>query len=270
MTKKPDTYLITSTLIKFKAYGVTYQLKPEDAGFEEVKIQLLAGKTRAAVTAFNNCKKKEVKAGFVAVVDHLYYKGQKLPEVFAEVYHHCLANKAKTAVVSNFFDRVAANPSSKVSVDAFARFLQKRKMPITAHGTFLAYKKVNGDFKDIYTGKFDNSAGVINRIGRDQVNDDQRAECSYGLHVCSYEYVSSYGVGADNFIMVVEVDPADVIAVPPDYNHTKMRVCAHRSLCTVAEFREFLLTKEQDILGGLPYLLEETYNAIKAKFPHKG
>lgn len=267
--KKTDAqYLITSGLIKFKAYGVTYQVKPEDSSFEEVKKQLQAGKTRAAVSAYRGGVKKEVKSGFVTQVDHLYYKGQKLPPIFAEIYHTVLANKAKTEVLSKFFDNIAANPSTKVSMEAFSRFLTKCRMPITAHGTFLAYKKVNGNYHDIYTGKMNNSPGHKVSVGRQQVDDNQHATCSHGLHACTYEYLGSYGTKTDDFIVVVEINPADVVAVPPDYNHTKMRVCAHRSLCTVTEFREILLTKQQDVLGSLPYLLEETYLKLKEKHPH--
>ena len=56
---------------------------------------------------------------------------------------------------------------------------------------------------------------------RPSVDDDPAKTCSAGLHVCSLSYLSTFG--GDRTILV-EVCPADVVAVPIDYQNSKVRV----------------------------------------------
>jgi hypothetical protein len=57
---------------------------------------------------------------------------------------------------------------------------------------------------------------------RSKVDDDPESTCSTGLHVCSFEYLRSFG---GQRTMLCQVDPADVVSVPIDYQNTKVRVC---------------------------------------------
>jgi hypothetical protein len=131
----------------------------------------------------------------------------------------------------NFIERVMRNPSFRAVQDLY-QFLEAGNMPITDDGHFLAYKKVryaeNGiDLVDIYTGTINNNVGALVEMPRNQVNEDPNVTCSYGLHVCSYDYLKHYGAGPGSAVVTVLVDPADVVAVPTDYNNAKMRVCRY-------------------------------------------
>jgi hypothetical protein len=70
----------------------------------------------------------------------------------------------------------------------------------------------------------DNSVGNIVEVPRSQVDDNPNNTCSHGLHVATMSYASTFGSGDDK-ILDVEVSPSDVVAVPTDYDGTKMRVC---------------------------------------------
>lgn len=242
-------YLITSTLISFVAYGVTYKVQKNHAAFNEIKQLLEVGQTRKAVGAYNKGLKKEAVAGFVIKNNDFYYKGTKLPEIFAEIYRESVSNGAKLGVVNKFFDNMISNPS-QMSVEDFARFLNNRKMPITDRGTFLAYKRVSANFKDTYTHTFDNTPGKMVSIERDRVDSNSSQECSYGLHVCAHNYLSNY---VDDNTIVVEIDPKNVIAVPHGYNGSKLRCCEYKSLMTMTDFKKILMSRAQDVLGSIPY-----------------
>jgi hypothetical protein len=67
---------------------------------------------------------------------------------------------------------------------------------------------------------------------RNQVNEDPNQTCSYGLHVANFDYASGFGSG---HMLEVEVHPADVVAIPVDYNQAKMRVCKYKVIGVVEQ-----------------------------------
>lgn len=128
--------------------------------------------------------------------------------------------------VCRFLDKLMGNPSHR-AVTKLYDFLEHANLPLTEDGDFIAYKKVRPDYKDIHSGAFDNSVGARPSMPRNAVNEDPEQTCSNGLHVCSQEYLPHFGSTADDRVMIVQVNPADVVAIPKDYNDTKMRVCAY-------------------------------------------
>jgi len=142
----------------------------------------------------------------------------------------------------NFLENVMENPSKR-AVDEMYSFMEKHNMGITTDGYILGYKRVKDNFKDIYSGKFDNSPGQIVEIRRNMVDDDASRTCSHGLHFCSMHYLPSYGVGPGNTIVIVKVHPKDIVSVPIDYNHAKVRTCRYEVLS------EYTGTDKEDFLG---------------------
>jgi hypothetical protein len=148
-----------------------------------------------------------------------------------------------------FLEDLVRNPSP-MSVEAFARWIDKKRHPVTDRGTFLAYKRVTSAYRDCHTGNFDNSPGQVVEMPRERVDSNQRNTCSTGFHVCSHDYLGNFAGARD---LVVEIAPSDVVAVPPDYEFTKMRVCKYRVICDLEDFKRLVLEKPQDVLGGLPF-----------------
>ena len=125
-----------------------------------------------------------------------------------------------------FLDKLMLNPSRR-SVEELYRFLEHKNMPLTPNGNFLAYKGVTSDFKDHYSGKFDNSVGQTLSMRRNQVCDDADIGCSYGFHAGSYEYAKGYSSGGGHLLRV-EIDPSDVVSVPKDCDCQKLRTAKYK------------------------------------------
>lgn len=121
-----------------------------------------------------------------------------------------------------FLDNIQLNPLKDIRAELY-EFLMSGKTPITFDGCFLAYKKVNSNFKDIYTGTMDNSPGKVVRMDPEKVNRNRHETCSNGLHFASRGYLSHYGGSGGTRVVVVKVNPKDVYAIPTDYQYQKGR-----------------------------------------------
>ena len=132
-----------------------------------------------------------------------------------------------------FMENLMANPSKR-SVDQVYGFLEKNNLPITEDGHFLAFKKVQaGTYKDIHSGTIDNSIGQVVEMDRNLVDDNPDSHCSTGLHFCSISYLSSFG-GSYDPIMILKINPADVVSIPTDYNGAKGRCMKYEVIAEVA------------------------------------
>lgn len=133
-----------------------------------------------------------------------------------------------------FLDNLMNNPSKR-AVDELYNFLVYVKLPITEDGCFIGYKKVNDDYKDCYTNSFDNSPGKVHEIPRNTVDDDKTRTCSYGFHVGSLDYAQNQYNAGSGKVMLVKVNPKDVVSVPVDYNGQKLRTCKYEVLSDCVE-----------------------------------
>lgn len=124
-----------------------------------------------------------------------------------------------------FIDNLMQNPS-KASVDQLYWFLNQHGLPITEDGCFLAYKAINKDYTDKYTGKISNKVGTVVSMSRNMVMDDPEQACSYGLHCGSLTYARNYG-GYDCVMVIVKVNPRDAVSVPKNECTEKLRVCEY-------------------------------------------
>ena len=125
-----------------------------------------------------------------------------------------------------FLDKLMENPSSRATNELYA-FLEHKNMPLTPDGNFLAYKGVNHDFTDKWSGKFDNSVGQTLSMVRNTVCDDANIGCSSGFHAGSYDYAKGYASGG-GILLIVEINPADVVSVPHDCECQKLRTSKYK------------------------------------------
>lgn len=126
-----------------------------------------------------------------------------------------------------FLENLMQNPSFR-AVNELYDFLESSNLPITEDGHFLAYKRVTGDFKDIHSGRFDNSPGTFVEMPRNMVNEDKNQTCSAGLHFCAREYLPEFGSYSEtNAVVMLKINPADVVSIPSDYNNAKGRCCKY-------------------------------------------
>ncbi len=138
----------------------------------------------------------------------------------------------------NFLNNLMENPSMQSQKELYD-FLEHEHLPITEDGHFLAYKAVRSDFKDKYRGVFDNSVGQVCKMTRAKVDDNRARGCSDGLHAGALNYVAGYGsLESGDKIVIVKINPSDVVSVPSDCNCEKLRTCRYE---VVGEYQGELL-----------------------------
>lgn len=155
--------------------------------------------------------------------DRLTYQGQPVHGALVDRIFNMMESGMPILAMVRFLENLMKNPSRR-SIDQLYGFLEKNRLPITEDGYFLAYKKVRKDFRDIHSGSIDNSVGQVISMPRENVNDDPDSTCAAGLHFCSESYLGSFGAATDP-IMVMKINPADVVSIPSDYNGAKGRCC---------------------------------------------
>ena len=155
------------------------------------------------------------------------YQGEEVHGSISKRIIEFMKNGLPFEPLVKFLENVMKNPSMQSQRELYD-FLQHENLPITEDGHFLAYKAVRSDFKDKYRGVFDNSVGNVCEMQRAKVDDDRARGCSDGLHAGALSYVASYGsVAAGDNIVIVKINPADVVSVPTDCNCQKLRTCRY-------------------------------------------
>jgi hypothetical protein len=148
-----------------------------------------------------------------------------------------------------FLANVLENHSNR-AVQELYTFLENKNLPITEDGCFLAYKAVTHDYKDKWTKQIDNSIGETVGMQRRKVNDDCGIGCADGLHCGAIEYVEGYsncrGDEHDDKIVIVKVNPKDVVSVPTDSQCQKVRTCEYQVIADYEGPLNNLVHKSED------------------------
>jgi len=166
----------------------------------------------------------EYGAGRVAVQgEKLFWDGKEMHNALTVRMLQMLRDEFPIAPLVQFMENLMENPSYR-AVNELYGFLENNTLPITPDGHFLAYKRVRDDYLDVHSGTFDNSVGKVVEMTRNEVNDDKNQTCSAGLHFCSQDYLNHFG---GSRIMILKINPRDVVSIPTDYNNSKGRCCRY-------------------------------------------
>lgn len=149
---------------------------------------------------------------------------------------HLFKNGMNVAPLCRFLENVDENPSES-SRDELYLFLESNDLPITDDGHFLAYKMVNENYLDHHTCTIRNMIGDEVTMDRNMVNPNRDQTCSTGLHFASYDYARGFGSG---HLMVLKINPRDVVSIPSDYRNKKGRCCRYVVVDEADEMTDFL------------------------------
>lgn len=165
-----------------------------------------------------------------------------------------------------FLENLMGNPSFR-AVNELYTFLEASELPITDDGCFLAYKRVGADYMDVYSSTYDNSIGAVCEMARNEVDEDKSRTCSNGLHFCSREYLPHYGAAEGGHVMIVKINPADVVAIPDDYNNAKGRTCRYEVIgeMPLEEAQRYSVPEQN--LEGLYFDTSDLVEALEATDP---
>ena len=158
--------------------------------------------------------------------DLIVFEGRSFSQAVTDKVLRMIQGGNPAAPLYAFLRNVRQNPSV-VAQDELLLFCAANGFMITEDGFILAYKKVTADYKDCHTGTVDNSVGQKPSMAREAVDPDRDRTCSRGFHFAAYNHAKDFG-GAH--LMLLRVNPADVVAIPSDYDNEKGRVGRTRSL----------------------------------------
>jgi hypothetical protein len=156
-----------------------------------------------------------------------------------------------------FLENLMKNPSQD-SINELYGFLEKCKLPITEDGCFVAYKRVGGNWNDLHSNTVPNKPAalmtdeeratypkIVGKVTirivdgmtelsmpREAVDSNRHRTCSDGLHFCSLDYLGEF-YGGSGHIVLVKINPADVVSIPADYNDTKGRTSRYTVLSEI-------------------------------------
>lgn len=231
-------YVITPMNVCFTYLGKDYTADATSTNYSDIIQALLNADGAKAVELLDIATAIEVyMQGHVVVKGGVvYYKTIECTGGMTKRIIEAMKTGDKKHVrkLVNFFIHLMENPSMCAVQELFG-FLEANDIEITDDGYFLAYKKVNSKFHDIYTGKMDNSVGTRVEMPRNMVDEDSTQTCSAGLHVCSKSYLPHYGGSTNEKIVMCAVHPKDVVAVPKDYKNAKMRCAAYTVVMDVTD-----------------------------------
>jgi hypothetical protein len=188
--------------------------------------------------AIEKTAERAEKNGFKISPEEVSYKGEILPQALADKVRSIHREGLPLNLFEKFWMNIQDNPSAS-SVRELYEFLAYKELPITEDGCFLAYKGLESDFWSISgnkqtkvvkgivnaSGRILNTVGAEIEVKRRDVDDNRDHHCSFGLHVGSLDYARGFARGV---VVVVKVNPKDVVSVPTDYSCQKCRVSAYK------------------------------------------
>lgn len=155
----------------------------------------------------------------------IYYQGEALHNYVVDRIFDFMDEGLPFQPLARFLEKLMANPSRR-AVSELYKFLEHKHLPICEDGDFLAYKSVREDYMDHHSGEFYNGVGEVLEMPRNAVCDDADVGCSYGFHAGSYEYAKTFG-GGDSRLVIVKINPSDVVSVPKDCDCQKLRTARY-------------------------------------------
>ena len=234
-------YIITSNAIVL--FLDNKPMKFEKTSHQYAKIieafDLPESQQEAAIRkALEKAAERAEKNGFKISPEEVSYKGEILPQALADKVRSIHREGLPLNLFEKFWLNIQDNPSAS-SVRELYEFLAYKELPITEDGCFLAYKGLESDFWSIsgnkqtkvVKGTVDANGRILNTVGaeievkRHDVDDNRDNHCSFGLHVGSLDYARGFARGV---VVVVKVNPKDVVSVPTDYSCQKCRVSAYK------------------------------------------
>lgn len=233
-------YILTDSSLTVVVNGKSLTMESSNPAFGEAKKAIVEERWEDIENLFDTSKAVEDYAdGNVKVAEGVvYYKDEAVHNHVVNRILNFMREGLPYKPLVRFLDKLMDNPSRRATNELYA-FLEHKAMPLTPDGNFLAYKGVKSDYTDWYSGKFSNKVGEVREMQRNNVCDDANIGCSHGFHAGSLDYARGYGNGGH--LMVVEIDPSDVVSVPLDCDQQKLRTAKYK---VVAHFEKKL---EQEV-----------------------
>lgn len=232
--------------VTFVSNGVLVTVQHDHPNFKRVCHALVAGNDPAE---YLDIFKALDGSDRVTVADEVvYFDGEPIHDNLTRTILRYQSEGRDTANLVRFLERLQNNPS-RHSREQLWNWISNRDLTVNEDGEIVAWKAVKvaqewvetDDGQQIpgkvsyhsshsgtawvngvkHEGQIPYSIGDVVTIPRELVQDDPGVGCSHGLHVGSYRYVTQEF--RQDAILEVAVAPEDVVSVPRDSNHEKLR-----------------------------------------------
>lgn len=226
---KSGAYIISNNSVTLAYNNEVRTVNSSFSMFDRIIALLKEGRFDKALKLVDTNELIKDTLGKGAEIKHgqVYYDGKVINTYLSKKIIEFYKKNFDIKHLLKFLENVMKNPSKSAQEELY-QFLEHGKMPITEDGCFLAYKYVRNDFKDCHTGTLDYTPGKTVEMPREKVCADRNITCASGLHFCSHDYLS--GSSYDK-VVILKINPADVVSIPVDYDNAKGRACKVYSMC---------------------------------------
>lgn len=227
----PIPYNISDNDLNFFAKGRLHTVPSDHVNFATIRTRLLDGdedRDELVRLADVRITLTEAAKGKLEIVGNtIMYAGQSLHGVWVDKIFAFMEKGENFQPVFNALENLMTNPTPEAR-QRLPIFVERNKMGFLPDGRIVALKVVRDTYKDVHSNTFDNSVGKVVEIPREICDADPNRTCSSGLHVGAMQYLPDFGLyNRDRRVMLVAFWPADAVAVPIDYDGSKLRVCRY-------------------------------------------
>lgn len=155
----------------------------------------------------------------------IYVAGKRAPDglLTERIFAH-MDEKVDFLHLVHFLDKASTIGSENSKMDLY-NFVAKCKLPIYPDGDIAAYKVVRFDYMDKYNQTVCyRPGGPRPTLPRERCTESRDQPCGPGLHACSEGYIKEVFQEGDR-LLLVKLNPEEVVSVPEDHNFEKIRLC---------------------------------------------
>jgi len=187
--------------------------------------------------------------------DSVRFDGKDISGVYVQRLLDLLRDGFDIEPLARYLEKREQNPvfTAREELDLF---FANAETAIASDGDVFVFKKVQDDYTSYHQGRdgkiFTHTIGSVVEIDENQVDLDRSNTCSSGLHFCSYHYLKHYHGGVGR-VVILKLNPADVRAIPNDYNNAKGRAVRYTVVGEVPEEEAKQFFEGQPIYFGFDY-----------------
>lgn len=229
-------YTITPNSVSLFGGGQTLTARDSHPNFKKIVSFIMSGKYQDAEKLFSITEfVKTATSNKITIKNNgVYYLNIQL--------HNAVCNKILDFVAQGldvnpwlkFLEKLLENPSKYIYNNLYS-FMEQYKLSIDDHGDIYALKAVKYNLKSKWTDLVQYVVGETYSEPRVLLTDDQNdSYCGKGLWFGHEKFVFDYGSENDH-VLVVKVNPKDVIAIPSLSSYQKMAACAITPILDLGE-----------------------------------
>jgi len=229
-------FSVTNNSLTFFVKGRPHGLHKDHENFATVRKLLLTPGVDHDVEQLMDlvdARRAYIRASFGRIQfdrNEILWQGKPLHNIWVERIIQLRAEGLDHEPLFNALDRLVQNPTPQ-AIERLPIFLDRVALPFMPDGRFLAFKGVTANYESAHVSpdgtRFRHQVGDKPRMPREAVDPNPSNTCSTGLHVGAPGYVREHYSGGSYALVLVAVDPIDVVSVPTDYDGEKMRVCGY-------------------------------------------